>query len=277
MIQLFNHGTPIEVYELGGRRVLVKREDLCTNPPLPPLAKLRGAWHLLQKLKGDGVKAVGHYDTRVSRAGQGLAILTQALGLEFHLFTPKPNGLLMPEQIDVARQHGAILHFMRHNFTPINYAVAKRQLEQDGGYMLPFGVSCPEAVVAVAHEAGQIDFPIDILVISVGSATILAGVLYGLRYLPKRIIGISAGLSNAKQRRNLVRLLYQVCTPLERIAAIVSRLQLLPPIMPYSQADNFPCPFPSSPYYDRKAWHWLAQNIESLPHGQILFWNIGSR
>jgi len=43
----------------------------------------------------------------------------------------------------------------------------------------------------------------------------------------------------------------------------------------YTDKETFKCPFPCNPYYDRKAWRWLAENINSLAK-PLLFWNIGA-
>ena len=37
---------------------------------------------------------------------------------------------------------------------------------------------------------------------------------------------------------------------------------------------DYEIPFPCNGTWDRKAWWWLENNIESLK-GDILFWNIG--
>ena len=57
--------TPVEEYDFAGCRFLVKREDLCTQPPGPPFSKIRGLMKRLQALKDQGIKYVGYVETNV--------------------------------------------------------------------------------------------------------------------------------------------------------------------------------------------------------------------
>lgn len=42
----------------------------------------------------------------------------------------------------------------------------------------------------------------------------------------------------------------------------------------YYEPEEIDCPFPSSIWYDRKAYRWMVENFNNLD-GSILFWNIG--
>src|SRR5438445_12447053 len=76
---MFVEHTPIEVHLAGRSRVYVKRDDLYGSPPAPPLAKLRGARLLLDRLHREGVRCVGTWDTPVSRLGHGIAAVCSVL------------------------------------------------------------------------------------------------------------------------------------------------------------------------------------------------------
>ena len=81
--------TPIEHYG----EIDVKREDLCLSLDdgelaMPQLAKLRGAEGLLQMLKDQGYENIGVFDTRVSKAGWGVAGLCKKIGLQCHAYFP---------------------------------------------------------------------------------------------------------------------------------------------------------------------------------------------
>ena len=65
--------TPIEIYEVAGRPVFVKREDLFARPPAPPVAKLRGLRAILLGLEAEGRTCVGCFEASHSRIGHGLA------------------------------------------------------------------------------------------------------------------------------------------------------------------------------------------------------------
>jgi 1-aminocyclopropane-1-carboxylate deaminase/D-cysteine desulfhydrase-like pyridoxal-dependent ACC family enzyme len=134
--------------------------------------------------------------------------------------------------------------------------------------MLPFGLECAEAVRAVAGEASSV--PIEAVqggtvVISAGSGVTLAGLLLGLRATPERLIAISSGRSISKISACVRRYVRQ----LPRF------VDILEPRYPYDIALDYPCPFPSHPNYDRKAWKYLVENVSQLQE-PILFWNVGA-
>ena len=95
---LFREHTPIETYRLNGHLVHVKRDDLFGVQPAPPLAKMRGALVLLQKLKSQGIPHVGVFDTRVSMAGQGIAAISHVLKLPCTVAFPLLKGCSTEEQ-----------------------------------------------------------------------------------------------------------------------------------------------------------------------------------
>jgi len=273
---LVRHNTPIEEYSIGGINVFVKREDLCTVYPMPPLAKLRGAELLLQALKHRGVNLVGHHDSWYSKAGWGVAIICKQLDMQCIVGYPQHKGGV-PQQLSNAQCFGAELYPVRPNFIRVNYYMTRRYVEGKGGYMLPFALACPESTQGVAREASTIPETMlgGSLVISVGSGTILSGLLLGLPKYPK-IYGISAGMSEHNQRLN-IRQMLMLSQPMLGIKGFGAeyKVEIIPPIRPYEELEEFPCPFPAHPNYDRKAWRWLCEHIEELKQ-PILMWNIGA-
>jgi len=239
--------------------------------PMPPLAKLRGAGLLLKTLKYKGEKLVGHHDSWYSKAGWGIAILCEQLGLKCVVGYPARKGEV-PQQISNAQCCGAELHPVKPNFIRVNYQMTKKYVEGRGGYMLPFALACPESTIGVATEAGTVPETLlgGSLVISVGSGTILSGLLLGLKEIPQ-IYGISAGMSEHNQRLNIRQLLLLTNAPGTRY---IENFTIVPPPRPYEEEEDYPCPFPSHPNYDRKAWRYLVEHIHELKR-PVLFWNIG--
>jgi hypothetical protein len=133
--------------------------------------------------------------------------------------------------------------------------------------MLPFGLDCRESVYAVAKEAARV--PISLLsgtiVLCCGSGVTLAGLLIGLRKLPRRLIGISSGRSGAKISACVHRYM----------ATLPPCVELVEALMPYDSRPAIECPFPAHPNYDLKAWKYLQENVKDMTH-PILFWNIGA-
>jgi threonine dehydratase len=271
------NNTPVERYEIEGKPVFVKREDLCTSdmPKYPPLAKLRGASVLLERLHSQGIRLVANLDTLYSKSGQGVAAICRELDMQCIVAHPSTKDKL-PPQLHAAQELGAELLALRPNYVRIHYAQMKRYVESKGGYALPFGLTCVESTLAVAEEAKTVpnELLTGTLIICVGTGTILSGILLGLKRLPK-IIGVSSGMSFRNQEKNIKRLLLEANASLSRLNEIDDKLTILPPIMPYAEKDTIDCPWPVHRNYDAKAFHFLLNNILQF-EAPIIFWNVGS-
>jgi 1-aminocyclopropane-1-carboxylate deaminase/D-cysteine desulfhydrase-like pyridoxal-dependent ACC family enzyme len=261
--------TPIEQYRVLGRQVFVKRDDLFGVYPAPPLGKLRGLETLLKSYHQEGIRAVGCWDTRVSKLGQGLAVLVENFpGMHAIISYPARKGHPIPRAIQIAQALGAEVIPIRGNHVSICYSQATKLVRKLHGRMLPFGLDCPEAVLAIAEEATTV--PADLVrdgtvIICSGSGVTLAGLLTGLPVPPQRFIAISSGRSVAKILACVSRY----------VSKIPNTLDLRPATFPYDHALEFPCPFPSHPHYDLKAWKYLVDHIRLLPD-PIFFWNVGA-
>lgn len=266
---LFRDDTPIEEYRLNGRRVFVKRDDLYGRDPAPALAKLRGLRRILDRLTEKGCHVFGCWDTHFSKLGLGLAALCATRpGLKALVSFPTSTGRERPQAAVKAEQLGATLIPVPSNRIAICYAMARKRIEALGGYMLPFGLECREAVEAITETAATVDpsvYANGSIILSCGSGVTLAGLINGLSVKPKKLIGISAGRS----KKMIVSCLRRHC------AQLPSALELCPPTLPYACESDYPCPFPSHPNYDRKAWQYLECNLSRLPE-PVLFWNIGA-
>jgi len=265
----FREHTPVESYAMGRRRVFVKREDLYGVAPAPPLAKLRGLRRVLAAAQDRGVRLVGCWDTRISLLGLGLAACCGEFAkMRCIVSYPMGKGDVTPRAAELANALGAELLPVPAARLNICFAAARKQIEARGGWMLPFGLECSEAVAAIAGEAAGVDpefYARGTIVLSCGSGVTLSGLLRGLTGKPKRIVGISSGRS----RDNILR------TVRRHIRDIPSTVELHDAETPYRFALSYPCPFPTSPNYDLKAWKFLVENLPALPR-PVLFWNIGA-
>lgn len=262
--------TPIEEYDIQGTNVLVKREDLFSSYPAPALAKLRGARELLKKMKQDGVTSIAVFDTRISKAGQGIAAICQELNLECIVGFPKLTNVPIAESHNIAASIGAKLIPIKAGRTAVCYhQFAKLAKENYHAVVLPMGLVCAETVQEVskiAHET-VLNTKVRTIVLSTGTGTIASGIYTGVRELNMAIIGVSCGMSPIKQWNRI----HQLCWPI----SVDSRFTIIEPKFEYYDAlDTKSCPFPTSPYYDMKAWHWLCEHVERLEK-PVLFWNIG--
>ena len=268
-LNIFQEDTPIERHEVNRLPVMVKRDDLFAAPPAPALAKLRGAMMLLDKLHSRGVRLVGCWDTRISALGQGIAACCSSLpGMKVIVAFPKTKGSGIPPAIAKASELGAeILPVIAGRIT-ISFAAARQQVERRGGVMLPFGLECPEAVSCVARAASTVPCEYTsggTVVVSTGSGATLAGLVRGLPGRPQKFVGVSSGRSIESIWRSLRR------HGVERSEAI----ELVPAREAYSVRVDVGCPFPSNPYYDRKAWRFLQENAGAFAQ-PLFFWNVGA-
>lgn len=265
----FNVDTPIESFIVRNHKVYVKREDLYGKFPAPSLGKLRGLRLVLERISKSGGKLVGCWDTRVSKLGQGVAVLCNEIpNLSSIISYPTKQGESIPEAVSIAKNYGAEIFPIRGNHVSICYSQVKKYVESRNGIMLPFGLECNESFEAISIEAQKIPkvcIEKGTLIISCGSGVTLAGILNGLNYEPSKVIGISSGRSITKIKSCINRY----------IETIPSFVEIIEPLYPYYEKLTFESPFPSDPYYDLKAWKYLVENIATLKN-PILFWNIGA-
>lgn len=267
--------TPVEQHSLGGRTAYVKRDDMFMfdcQPDCPPLAKLRGAFPLLQALKKEGVRRIAVFDTRVSKAGQGIAFLCRELKLECLVGFPMLKGGEPSESQKVAGRLGAELFPLRAGRTAVCYGAFASIAKERGYHMMPLGLVCKDTVEAVAlevsetlKELGNEGVAIKTIVLSTGTGTICTGVHLGADC---KVVGVSCGMAVNRQVQRMKVMAFP-----ERLNW--NSLQLIEPEYDYYTAlDTGKCPFRTSPYYDMKAYSWMLKNIDKLEK-PILFWNIG--
>lgn len=275
---MFLEDTPIEEYKIGSETIYVKREDLYGQDPMPPLAKLRGIRIVLDNLYKKGVRTVGVLDTRVSKSGWGVAAVRKFEHPDMKLmlgfpFTKQYN--TMPPQHIKAQELGAEVIPQQGTRQSIMYYRFKSFVEENNGVMLPHGLPFAETALSVSQQSAVIPKELiqGTIVMIVGTGTILSGVLLGLiEEKDINIVGISAGKNPQGQLKNINRIL-NIALPFQ--CKTLGNLKLLNPIMEYDEECTCPCPFPSHPNYDRKAWFWLTEHINELKR-PVLFWNIGA-
>jgi 1-aminocyclopropane-1-carboxylate deaminase/D-cysteine desulfhydrase-like pyridoxal-dependent ACC family enzyme len=248
---------------------MVKREDLYGIAPAPPLGKLRGLRLFLADAYRRGIDLVGCWDTRISMLGLGLAACCREFaGMRCIVSYPMRKQDVTPPLVAKAAFLGAELFPVTAARINICFAAARKYVEERGGLMLPFGLDCEEAVNAVAREAARVKSEFishGTVVLSCGSGVSLAGLLRGFTVRPHRLVGVSSGRSTD----NILRCVRRY------IPKIPAYLELRDAEVPYQVPLNYPCPFPSNPYYDLKAWRYLDNHYAEL-RGPLLFWNIGA-
>lgn len=268
MSELYCDHTPIQQIDLAGRDVFVKRDDLYARAPAPPLAKLRGLRLILSQAVARPEKLIGCFEASQSRIGHGLAAAIREFpSLSCVVAYPFIKNREPSASVLAAKALGAALIPVPSNIVAICYRQAATQIAQRGGWMIPFGFDCPEAVQAVEAEARTVPGELvrgGTVVVPCGSGITLAGLLRGLEDKPARIIGVSVGRSVQNIRRCLARY----------VASLPETLEIRPATYLYRKAPKISAPFPCDRHYDLKAWDVVTQELSELPH-PILFWNVG--
>lgn len=269
--------TPIEVYNIKGHQIYVKREDLSCQAPGPSFSKVRGLLPVLLRLKAEGIATVGYTETSVSMAGIGVAAFAQQLGMRAIIYDPqyKETPPLLVYHRTQWKRFGAETVPQKAGMAKVNYNIAKNHMRDnyERSYLLPLGLGFPETVEGTAQEvcrtraSKQVD-PATI-VVAVGSGTICAGVLKG--YLDKIVYGVLCRTGNLEMKAQ--KIADKAGVSLGGFMGV--DLRLVDPGWEYTQASQISCPFPCHPVYDLKAFQWLIENIDQLKP-PILFWNVGS-
>lgn len=277
--------TPIEKYQVKERDIYVKREDLACLPPGPPFAKVRGLLPVLEELKADGIKTIGYMDTSISMAGWGISYFCKQLGMKAVLYYPQyKDGFKHNQELHLSKwkEFGAeILPIEKPNRMQINFYRARKHLEAKYSKtkMLPLGLTFQETVEKVSKQViiSDRDLLKGTIVSCVGSGAMLAGVLKGCHQVGDRpdCYGILVSDKNDQTMRKKILKMSGLSDNYSLFNGLDLSLSVVNAGYEYTEKEEIDCPFPCNPYYDRKAWKWLVERINSLKE-PILFWNIGT-
>lgn len=277
---MLRSNTPVEHYPEYG--LYVKREDKSCPPPGPPFSKARGVYAHIAKLPAH-VQKVGVLDTAHSQAGHAVARACQVLGKQCWNYFPvykaerERRDPLRPAQ-EKASDLGAVLVSMDAGRSCILYHKARRETEEDGGYMMPNALKLPESVEETAKEVPQ--WPFANVIIPASSATIAAGVIRGFAAfgtIPRFIVHLGYSRSHSEVHRYLE----------EASGVALEGLEWVLIDEGYSYKDKArpgpTPPWPCNAYYDLKAFRWWMREGRAKYGAGIgigrglstLFWNVG--
>jgi 1-aminocyclopropane-1-carboxylate deaminase/D-cysteine desulfhydrase-like pyridoxal-dependent ACC family enzyme len=274
--------TPIQKYEVDGKEFFVKREDLACLPPGPPFAKVRGLYAKLKFLQTQGVDTVAYMETSISMASWGISYFANVLGMKSVIYYPKyKQGLKheQKEQLKIAHKFGAKLFPIEPpNMLKINFYTARKHFHKNfEGQMLELGLPFDETISEVVQQVDMLYSEClgGTIVVCAGSGTMAAGILRGLGLRSDiKYQRVTATLIAKKKTdvmyNNIFNKSHLTAFDLARINLKVEESDY-----DYSDAEFCECPFPCSPYYDRKTYKWMLDNYDKLEK-PILFWNIGS-
>jgi len=278
----------LQIFEIQGKKVWVKREDLCTNFPAPPFSKVRGLYPHLNQLKSEGISTVGYTETSISMAGWGVAWVCAQLGLRAVIFDPQYK-----QDITIHKFHRRMWKYFGAEIEPIpagrakvNWYLSRKILSSKypEGVLLPLGLPLKETVMATAEEVKHTmldpfwpEGGVKSVVVCVGSGTIAAGILLGFTQycsdVSVKIYGVMSRTGNAQLKNNFIQ--KKAGVVLGGLIGSAHELYIIDEGWQYTEKSQNKSPFPCHPYYDLKAWGWLCRKLKEL-ESPILFWNIGS-
>jgi len=180
--------TPIQKTSHG---FLVKREDLAMSDRRVVGGKVRLATPLAREAAYLDKGLVG-YGGRASNSAAGMAYAARRFGVAVRFHTA--TGPDTPE-MTLAAELGATIIRHKTGYPSVLRARATADATERGGWFI--GLAHPMAVEAVADQCENLaDFKFKRVVLAVGSGTILAGVLRGLRRLglsEMPVLGVAVG------------------------------------------------------------------------------------
>lgn len=273
--------TPVEVHQIKGREILVKREDLCCPFPGPSFSKIRG---VVAHIKARPEPVIGVLDTYHSKAGWAVAYVCQNLGKQAVDYWPRykkdpENGLPRPQQ-QHARAMGSKMVAIKAGRSAILYHTARKHLTEKfpgESYLMPNALKLPESITENAAEAARTvpHLPeAGTLVLSISSGTVASGVLQGFQQagvLDRWDVILHMGYARS----------IDACRAyMEKAAGLTlgDRVRFVDEGYGYADAapESAAVPFPCNPYYDAKAWAYLQQpGVLDAIEGPVVFWNIG--
>lgn len=275
--QVILDNTPVEIHRMPAWELLVKRDDLCSLPPGPSLAKVRGLYAHLSKRPEQYIGALDGYH---SRNGWAMAWVCKMLGKSAVTFYPQRKA--DPPELRVNQQAAyslgsAVIALQAGRQTVLQHLAARelRKVWPDNSYMLPNALKVPEAVEANAEEARRTfaDLPsAGTVVLPVGSGTMAAGITRGIpaTWEVIYVLGYSRNLDTCRK---------YIEERSGRSFNEFKNVQMVDTGYKYSDAETrIQQPFSCNPYYELKALAWLVSNpivVERLTR-PILFWNFGA-
>lgn len=183
--------TPIELHN----GIYVKRDDLFTTCGVAG-GKARSASFLIDLAGEMGFYHIVTAGSRFSPQVEIVGNICRARGWGFTAFVPA--GELSPD-IEALMDFATIVKvpFGRNNVIKSH---AQRYAYKNNAFLVPFGMECFEAVKQTASQVVDIPSEVKRIVIPVGSAISLCGLLHGLHEVGSTlpVLGVSVGANPAR-------------------------------------------------------------------------------
>lgn len=217
-------------------QITVVRDDL-----LPGGTKMR---YILPLLHGRPESEFVYASPAFGYAQVALAHCAAMVGRRATVFTAKrkePHALTLR-----AARAGARVVMVPHGYLSNVQAKARIYAERSGAYLVPFGVEVPEAMDCLADVARAMPAPAEVWTVA-GSGVLTRSLQ--IAWPAARFHAVVIGKADSDVGR--------------------ATRHIAP--MPFEKACRDAVPFPSSPWYDAKAWAFIRRHASP----GALFWNVG--
>lgn len=268
--------TPIEKYQLKGKTVHVKRDDLVGDgTTLPRWAKIEGIRKILESDYIDKSKPLTHLSVYGSWTGWVLSVLCKEYGIEF--ISSYPNSKSYPPEIlEIIKGNGAKLNPLKPNMMKLLENKLGGIAKKNGWQQLPYAFNHPTYVSYMQDRMKQVleeeDF--DHLVVSIGSGVTASGLI-------REFLQYSSWQDILKNRRQVHTVTMSSIESTKKIlnenkAGDLNNIHIYKSDYAFDDFmdDVTEYPFDMNEFWERKMWYWLENNVQNLD-GKILFWNIG--
>lgn len=272
----FNEDTPLEVYELNGRKIHVKRDDLMGDDVyLPPWGKIGAVYRLAEKYI-DKSKPLTHLSVDGSWTAWVLGAICEDLGIEFYASYPDSKKISQEYLHYIKEMYPSTkLNPIRPNMMKIMYNSLRKDANENGWQMLPYAFD-HEFYRQYLEDRIQPYAHFDNLVVSSGSGVTLTGLVRGFYREEMKSFFTP----------NIEKKVWTTCVSSESSILKMMKKSGIPPHFPIDvrkseydfndRIEGYDAPFPCNQFWDIKQWKWLEDNIDKL-EGSILFWNLGGK
>lgn len=277
--QLIMNEAPEEVYDIQGKQVIVRRDDLAYMPPLPPNAKMSALYAIVKRASEQGYRKVVMFAKKQQGTSYaiGLPVFCEMFNMEAIITIPLAKDAPLPDWFFQIRTTGPKVRIIRlhPNMVTINVNQSRKIAAEHEAYFIPFGFDDALSVDIHANKFSLPNYEIGTLIMSTMTGMILAGTLRQIaerHYRVKKIIAVSGGRpieSVYASMNKYIRDLFEYGNQLDNLNIVNpydrSHIAIIP--------DKYDL-FPTHPDYERKAWLWMIENIDGLIE-PIYFINAG--
>ena len=268
---MLNLNTPVKEYNLKGRKIFVKRDDLMGDGNvLPPWGKMSGINKLLDNLNPE--YPLIHLAVNGSWSGWALSYLCKQRGIKF-IYAYPPSKTYSEFILNKARENDCEFHELKPNMMAILYNRVKTYAKQKDIQMLPYAFDHINYVNSIKKRAEEVfkKHLVDHLVVSAGSGVTCSGIVQA--FDPGDNL-----FSNSNRKAHIVTV-SNIGTIYKKFKSHslgkINNIEVSKTKYAFDDMmEDYEVPFPCNGTWDKKAWWWLEHSIDKL-EGDILFWNIG--